>query len=298
MSEKFLHDDAIVSTEWLAEHLDDADLRVFECTTYLDYLPPGQEAPYRVVSGRVHYDQGHIKGAGFLDLQNELSDPSSPPHLRFTMLPAERLAEILSGRGMGDGHRVVLYSRGRMVWATRVWWMLRAIGFDSAAVLDGGWEKWVQEKRPIAIDEPAFPPARLTPRPRPGLFVSKKAVREAMEDANARIVNALEPDLHRGENPRYGRPGHIPGSVNVPSSSLVNPNTNTFLSAGEAASKFRSVGVDPSRQTVVYCGGGIAATLDAFVLHQLGCEKLSVYDASMSEWAREESLPIETDRSR
>jgi len=295
MSNEYRHSDAIVSTEWLSEHVDVPDLRVFECTTYLDYLPPGQEAPYRVVGGRAHYDRGHIKGAGFLDIQNELSDPNSPPHLRFTMLAAERLAEILGGRGIGDGHRVVLYSRGRMVWATRVWWMLRAIGFDSAAVLDGGWEKWVREKLPISIDESAFPPAKLTPHPRPEIFVSKEAVREAMDDANARIVNALEPDLHRGENPRYGRPGRIPGSVNVPSSSLVDPGTNTFLPAEQAASKFQSLGVDPSRQTVIYCGGGIAASLDAFVLHQLGFEKLSVYDASMSEWARDESLPIETD---
>lgn len=262
---------------------------------YLSYLPPGEEAPYRVVSGRADYQQGHIKGAGFLDLQSELSDLNSPPHLRFAMLPAERLAEALGRRGIGDGDRVVLYSRGRMVWSTRLWWMLRSIGFDGAAVLDGGWEKWVREGRSTSTEERTFSPAKLTPRPRRELFVAKEAVRAAIDDAKVSLVNALEPDLHRGENPRYGRRGRIPGSVNVPSASLVDPETNTFLPADQAAVKFRNAGVDPKHRAIVYCGGGIAATLDAFVLHQLGCENLSVYDASMSEWARDASLPIETD---
>lgn len=294
MTTDYRHRDALVSTDWLANHLDDPDLRVFECTTYLDYLPPGAEAAYRVVSGRAAYEQGHITAAGFLDLQNELSDSNNPPHLRFMMLSAERLAEALGRRGVGDGNRVVLYSRGRMVWSTRVWWMLRSIGFDAAAVLDGGWEKWVREGRSTATEQPTFPPAKLTPRPRPELFVAKESVRAAIDDAKTCLVNALEPDLHRGENPRYGRRGRIPGSVNVPSASLVDPETNTFLPADQAAAKFRNAGVDPKQRAIVYCGGGIAASLDAFVLYQLGYEDLSVYDASMSEWARDASLPIET----
>lgn len=291
----YQHRDALVSTEWLADHLADPELRIFECTMYLDYLPPGQHAPYRVLSGRGDYEKGHIPGAGYLDLQDELSDSSSPPHLRFTMLPVEQLAEVLGRRGIGDDRRVVLYSRGRLVWSTRVWWMLRAIGFDSAAVLDGGWEKWVWEERPVSLETPEFPAEKLTPRPRPGVFIGKESVRAAMDDGSACLLNALEPDLHRGENPRYGRPGRIPGSVNVPSSSLVDPESNTILPAETAAAKFEDAGVDLEKRALVYCGGGIAATLDAFVLLQLGHENVSVYDASMSEWARDESMPVETD---
>jgi thiosulfate/3-mercaptopyruvate sulfurtransferase len=287
--------DTLVSSDWLGEHLDDPDLRVFECTSYLDYLPPGHDAPYRVVSGRVDYAREHIEGAGFLDIQGELSDPASPPHLRFTALPADALARAFAHRGIGDRSRVVLYARGRNVWATRVWWLLRSIGFDAAAVLDGGWEKWTRENRPTATDEPVFAPATLTPHPRPAAFVASGAVREAMDDPGTCLINALEGDLHRGENPRYGRPGRIPGSVNVPAASLVDADTNTFVSDVQAASIFRGVGADPERRAVLYCGGGIAATLDAFVLHRLGYRDLSIYDASMSEWARDESLPIETD---
>jgi len=115
---EYRHPETIVSSEWLAQHLHDPELRVFECTTYLDYLPPGGDAPYRVVSGRADYERGHIAGAGFLDIHNELSDTGSASHLRFTMLPPERLAAVLWRRGVGDGRRVVLYSRNRHVWVT------------------------------------------------------------------------------------------------------------------------------------------------------------------------------------
>jgi thiosulfate/3-mercaptopyruvate sulfurtransferase len=205
------------------------------------------------------------------------------------------LANALGRRGIGDQCRVVLYARGCNAWATRVWWLLRSIGFDAAAILDGDWEKGTREGRPISNDEPVFEPATLIPRPRPELFVTRQAARQALQDPNACLINALEADLHVGDNPRYGRPGRIPGSVNVPSASLVDPDTNTLASDEQAASIFRRVGANPIRRTVVHRGGGIAATLDAVMLHRLGYQDLSAYDASMSEWARDESLPIETD---
>ena len=295
MISRYHHPEAIVSTEWLAAHLDDADVRVYECTTYLHYLDEGAEAPYKVVSGRADYDQGHIAGAGFLDIQNELSDPGSPPHLRFTMPAPDTLAAAFGRAGIGDGVQVVLYSRGAAHWATRVWWMLRAIGFDDAAVLDGGWEKWQREGRAVSSESPAFAPAHLTPRPRPELFVDRHAVRAAMDDPGTCLINALTAELHRGEIPRYGRRGRIPGSANVPASTLTQADTNTFVDAETAARAFSRAGADPAAATICYCGGGIAATLDAFLLYQLGHENVAVYDASMSEWARDPGLPIESD---
>ena len=295
MPRTYVHPEAIVSTGWLAEHLDDARLRVFECTTYLHYLEAGADAPYRVVSGRADFERGHIPGAGFLDIQNELSRDDSPPHLRFTMLPPDELAEALGRAGIGDGSTVVLYSRGAAQWSTRVWWMLRSIGFDDAAVLDGGWEKWQREGRAVSDDRPDLASAKLTPRPRPELFVDKQAVRAAMDDPAVCVINALTRELHRGEIARYGRPGHIPGSANVPAVTLVDVDTSTFVDADRAARAFESAGVDRSRGTIVYCGGGIAATLDAFLLHRLGYENVAVYDASMSEWARDPDLPMESD---
>lgn len=140
--------EALVDTDWLEAHLRDPDLRIYECTTYLRYAEPGAGVPYHPAAGRADYDAGHIPGAGFLDLPGELSRQDASVH--FMMLPPERFAEVMGRHGVGDGTRVVLYSRDRIMWATRVWWMLHAMGFDDAAVLDGGFEKWLAEGRPSA----------------------------------------------------------------------------------------------------------------------------------------------------
>ncbi|RAI60939.1 sulfurtransferase [Roseicella frigidaeris] len=286
----FAHPEAIVSTEWLAAHLRDPALRIFDCTTYLHY-ETGTGRPYRVEAGRADYEAAHIPGSAFLDLQGELSDTASP--FNFTMPAPEDLAARFAARGIGEGRRVILYARKSPQWATRVWWMLRAIGFDDAAILDGGFDAWSAEGRPTEAGESRYEPARLTARPRPGLFVGKEAVKAAIGDAGACTINALAPDLHRGENDRYGRPGRIPGSVNVPVSALLKPGRLTLKPPAEVAERFAAVGADPGKRILLYCGGGIAATLDAFLLHQLGYRDIAVYDASMSEWAKDPSLPIE-----
>ena len=179
------------------------------------------------------------------------------------------------------------------MWATRVWWMLRACGFD-AAVLDGGFDKWTREGRPVSTEPVSHPRARFEARPRPGLFVDKHAVRAALADEDTLLVNALAEEFYRGETPsRYGRRGRIPGSVSVPAASLLDPETRAFVSPRAASERFDAAGVNESRRVIAYCGGGISATVDLFLLHQLGHEALSLYDASMGEWAKDESLPIE-----
>lgn len=284
--------DALVQTDWLATHLGDADLRTFDCTTHLLPADTETDAPYHIVSGKAEYDHGHIPGAGFLDLQGELSDNTT--RLRFMLPPAAQFAAAMSRHGVGEGVRVVLYSAGNIMWATRVWWMLQAFGFDRAAVLDGGWEKWRAEGRPVSTTPCAYPPAEFIARPQPGLFVDKEKVLAALGDTATAIVNALSPDYHRGAGPsRYGRPGRVPGSVNVPATSLLDSRTHAFVPLEEAQAKFSAVGVEKSKKVIAYCGGGISATVDLFLLHQLGYEHLTLYDASMGEWARDEALPIE-----
>lgn len=287
---RYAHPEAIVDTQWLADRLGDPALRVFDCTTYLLY-ETGTGRPYRIESGRKDYEAAHIPGAGFLDLQGELSDREG--RFNFTMPAAADLAARLAAKGVGGDSRVVLYARKNMQWATRVWWMMRAIGFDGAAVLDGGFDKWEAEGRPTESGARDYPPASLAARPRAGLFVGREEVRAAIGDAATCTINALAPDLHSGENPRYGRPGRIPGSVNVPVATVVDPATMTFRVPEEVAATFAAVGADRSKRIILYCGGGIAATLDAFLLHQLGYADLAVYDASMNEWAKDESLPME-----
>ena len=294
MNSQYRFPEAIMNTATLTERLADPRLRLFECTTYLDPPTPGVAAPYTVRPGLAEYEAGHIPGAAFLDLQADLSDNSSAAHLRFTMPAPRALGDALVALGVGDDSQVVLYSRGNRQWSTRVWWMLRAIGFDHAAVLDGGWERWLLDERPVSTEPLRYPPsAGLRVAPRPELFVDRAAVLAAIGDPGSCTLNALAADLHRGDNERYGRPGRIPGSVNIPAASLLDERDGTFLPAATVAERLRSVGATPERHNIVYCGGGIAATLDAFLMVQLGYPHVAVYDASMSEWARDPALPIE-----
>jgi thiosulfate/3-mercaptopyruvate sulfurtransferase len=283
----------LVSTAELANILAQPNLRVFDCTTTLEYLPAGSEAPYKVVPRRDSFEAGHVPGADFLDLQGEFSDNSTK--LRF-MMPDVALLEAAFGRhGVGTDSLVVLYSIGTPQWATRFWWMLQSLGFD-AAVLDGGWDKWKAEARPVESG-PAkgYPPATFNAKPRPGFFVDKHHVLTANGDRGTVVVNALNEQLHKGLEPsRYGRPGHIPGSCNVSAATLIDPATKAFVSLADAAPKFASQGFSRDKRVIAYCGGGISATVDLFMLHRLGYDKLTLYDGSMGEWATDESMPIET----
>jgi thiosulfate/3-mercaptopyruvate sulfurtransferase len=264
---------------------------VLECTVYL--VPaPGTPGGFAVESGRARWADGHIPGAGFVDLQQELSDRASP--LRFMMPPAAQFAEAMGRHGAGDRVRVVLYDRFVNMWAARVWWMLRAFGFDDAAVLDGGWKKWTGEGRAVASDDGARPPRRFTARPRPALIAGRAQVLAGVGDRATCLVNALTEEQHAGTGgASYGRPGHITGSVNVAARGLVNPETHAYLPAETLRERFAAAGALGAGRVITYCGGGIAASSDAFVLALLGKEDVAVYDASLSEWAADPSLPME-----
>ena len=286
---------ALMSTAELAGLLGQPSLRVYDCTTYLETPPPGSDDPYVAVPGRRTFEEAHVPGADFLDLQGEFSDATT--RLRF-MMPATAQLEAAFGRhGLGGESRVVLYSIGTMMWATRFWWMLRSLGFDHAAVLDGGFDKWKAEGRPTESG-PArgYPPATFKATPRPGFFVDKRAVLAATKERATVIVNALGPQFHKGLEPsRYGRPGRVPCSVNVPAATLVNAAAKDFTALADAEAKFAAQGVTKDKRVICYCGGGISATIDLFLLHQLGHDALTLYDGSMGEWAKDPSMPIETD---
>jgi thiosulfate/3-mercaptopyruvate sulfurtransferase len=283
------HSANLISTEDLARQLGAPALRVFDCTTY---LKPGPDGRYIAESGRANYDKGHIPGTAYLDLGAELSDQTSK--LRFTLPPLEELTKVLAAKGVGHGTFVVLYSHASPVWATRIWWMLRAIGFDDAAILDGGLDKWKAEGRPLSTDPTTHPPATLTLRARPELFVDKNDIKEAIGKPGTLTLNALSLDQHKGTGGvTYGRPGRIAQSSCVPAASLFGPD-KVLKPIAELRAAFEGVGASADKRVLVYCGGGIAATLDAFVLTAiLGHKNVSVYDNSMQEWSNDASLPME-----
>ena len=286
----FAHPEYLVDTAWLAVHLDDPGVVVLDATTH---LIPAPGAGYTVQSGRADFEQGHIPGAQYVDLQADLSEPGH--EFRFMLPGPERFAASMARLGVGDASRVILYSTANAWWATRVWWLLRVFGHDNAAVLDGGFQKWTAEHRPVETG-PGKPrtPGRFTARPPRPLMAGKEEVLAAVNNGAVCTINALRPEQHTGTGGvHYGRPGRIAGSVNVAASQLVDPATNAFLPAEELRAKFAAVGA-LDRPVITYCGGGIAASADALVLTMLGHKDVKLYDASLSEWVKDPSLPMET----
>ncbi|MEO8315270.1 MAG: sulfurtransferase [Pseudomonadota bacterium] len=285
MSEKL---PALVDTRWLAAHLDDADLRIFDCSVTLVPVEGG----VRPASGRAAWATGHIPGGAFADLIEDLSDRGNP--LPLMMPDAEQVASVLGRYGVGSGTRVVLYDSGGHMWATRVWWMLRAMGFEDAAVLDGGIVKWKAAGLPLSTAVANYPPTQFVAHPRADVFVDKRAVRNILDSGEARLLNALSADEHAGRISRTSRPGRIPGSGNVPALSLIDPATGAYLPLDVLRDKFRDAGALDGQRVVTYCGGGIAATSAAFTLVRLGAQQVAVYDGSLVEWSADSSMPMET----
>ena len=286
----FAHPEFLIETETLETQLDNPDLRVFDCTTH---LIPDPKITYQVVPGRADFEKGHVPGAQFIDLQADLSEKNH--HLRFMLPTAEAFAAAMRRFGVSGGSRVVLYSTANPWWATRVWWMLRVFGFDTAAVLNGGWQKWIREGRPVETGPGRpRPPGDFIVREERQLMVGKEAVLQAVGNGAICTINALSAEQHAGTGGNtYGRPGHVKGSVSLPAAHLLDPNTNEFLPADELRRRFESVGAS-GKNVITYCGGGIAASADAFALVLLGHPDVKLYDASLSEWAMDPSLPMET----
>ncbi len=280
--------DPLVTTAWLEDHLDDPDLRVLDCTVLLEPAPGGR---FVARSGRDAWAAGHIPGSAFASLPDDLSDPDSP--LRFTLPTADRFAGAMEQLGVGQGTRVVLYDSRLNMWAARLWWMLRAFGFDDAAVLDGGWRSWDDEGRTVSSTPPVVRPATFVAQPRPGLFVDRDEVLAALDDGATCLVNALSAEQHRGETDDYARRGHLPGAQNVPAAALVDAGQR-YLPLDELRRHFAPVLDGSPGRIVTYCGGGIAASSDAFTLFRLGFDDVAVYDASLQEWAADPELPLVT----
>lgn len=281
----------LVSDEWLAVHLGDADLVVLDATVHLD--PPTEpDEPYTARSGLLDWQRSHVPGSRFADLVDELSDPSA--RFPFTLPAAERFAMAIERLGVGDETLVVAYDGDSGMWAARLWWMLRTFGHDRVAVLDGGLTAWEAAGHAVTSNPPVPPAsARFTARFRPELLAACDEVKDALEDPSILLVNALSPELHRGENARYGRAGHIPGSLNVPARSLLGGD-GRFLGPAALEAAFAESGALEADRVIAYCGGGISATNDALALAVLGRDDVAIYDGSLREWAADPGLPLET----
>jgi thiosulfate/3-mercaptopyruvate sulfurtransferase len=284
----FVHPEYLVETDWLAQHL--GDVVVLDCTTH---LIPDPKSTYVVKPGREDFEKGHIPGAQFCDVSRDVSDTSQK--LNFMRPTPENFAAAMRRFGVSNSTRVITYSTANVWWATRVWWLLREFGHDNAAVLNGGWQKWTRENRPVETGAgTARPAGDFVVREVRNLMVGKDAVKAAVGDAGICTLNALLPAQHTGSGGNsYGRPGRIAGSVNVPAAHLVDPESNMFLPPDELRRRLGAAGA-LDKPVITYCGGGIAASADAMILTMLGHQDVKIYDASLSEWAKDDSLPMET----
>jgi thiosulfate/3-mercaptopyruvate sulfurtransferase len=285
----YVYPNYLISTEELADSLETEPhrLRIFDVTVNLVPSPPG----YKAVSGLEDYEDEHIPGATFIDLARDLSDTSSP--VGFTCPGEEYLQSAYRGYGINADSQVVFYSTGHMMWATRAWWMLHSCGHKNVAVLDGGFVNWRSEGRPVTDEILPAQDGNLEVSLNPGRWADKDQVVRAINDSATCTINALSPGVYSGEaDMHYGRKGHIENSKNVYYDEVLDQGC--FRSAAELKMLFSDKGVLDKSRVIAYCGGGISATIDALALTLIGHDNVAVYDGSMSEWVRDEDLPLVT----
>jgi thiosulfate/3-mercaptopyruvate sulfurtransferase len=281
----YVNEGYLIEPEALHQLLGTENLKVFDATVHL--VPA--EKGYRAESGLADYENAHVPGAAFLDQIRAVSDTTTG--LGFSLPEAGALQEGLRSVGINSADRVVLYSTGHMMWATRAWWLLHYAGLDNVSVLNGGFAGWQAAGLATESGSSTFEPGNVTVSIRPDRFVDQAQVLTAIGDSAVCTVNALAPDVYSGESKMsYGRKGHITGSVNVHYDELLDGGR--FRPAEELRASLAAKGLLDAQRVIAYCGGGISATIDAMACLLVGKEEVAVYDGSMSEWVRDERLPM------
>ena len=284
----YVHPEYLISPAELAADLDNPKRRIFDATVY---LAPASSGGYRADSGLARFEACHVPGAQFLDLVKAASDTTTG--LGFTLPPVEQLERLFRNLGVSNDTEVVFYSTGHMMWATRAWWLLRYCGHRNARVLNGGFSAWRKGRHPTTREVSTLGAGTFEAQGETGWFADREAVLSAIGDPGTCTVNALSPDVFAGTSRmHYGRKGHIAGSVNVFYDDLMD---HGFLKQAAALrDALNAKGLLDAPRVIAYCGGGISATVDGFACRLLGHGDVAVYDGSMAEWVRDESLPMET----
>ena len=274
----------LVSTDWLAVHMKDPDLRILDASTYL----PGIDR-----DGRTEYDAVHIPGARFFDIDEVSDGRSDLPHM---VPPIEKFMSRVRAMGVGDGHQIVVYDGSGLFSAARVWWLFRLMGQNNIAVLDGGLPKWIAEGREVEDLAPVIRDRHMTVRFQNQMVRDVTQVSSASKLGTSQIVDARAAARFRGEapEPREGlRSGHIPNSRNVPFTDLLNDD-KTMKTPDQTRAIFVSAGVDLKKPIVTTCGSGVTAAVLGLALERMGHDMWSLYDGSWTEWGMFPTVPVAT----
>lgn len=274
----------LVSTQWLAAHLNDPDLRILDASWHMPAA--GRDA-------RAEYEAAHIPGARFFDIDAISDTRSSLPHMA---PPVEMFISRMRAMGVGDGHQVVIYDNSDVRSAARVWWTFRLMGKADVAVLDGGFVKWRAEGRPVEDMALILRDRHITVQRQAGLVRDVTQVAAASKLADHAIVDARAAERFRGEapEPRPGlRSGHIPGARNLPFGQLYRAD-GTMKDPADLRAAFEAAGVDLAKPVITSCGSGVTAAVLSLALERIGHRNHSLYDGSWTEWGSFPDLPIAT----
>ena len=277
--------DPLVSTEWLADHLKDANVKLLDATFKLPGILPLPKDDYLAA---------HIPGAVYFDV-DAVSDHSDPlPH----MFPsAEQFGRDVGGLGVSNADTVVIYDSGGWVAAPRVWWMFLSYGHRDVRILNGGLKKWRAEGRPVESGEVTAKPATFKAsydarRVRSIEQMIANVASRAEQVIDARATERFE---GRAPEPRAGiRSGHIPGALNLPYNNLFDAATGTMKPLDDLKKAFAGAGVDTAKPIVTSCGSGVSAAVLTLALYRLGVENTALYDGSWSEWGKADGPAIAT----
>lgn len=274
----------LVSTGWLADHLNDPDLRLIDASWHMPAT--GRDA-------RAEYMDAHIPGARFFDIEAISDSRSALPHMA---PPVELFISRMRAMGIGDGHQIVIYDNSDVRSAARVWWTFRLMGKADVAVLDGGFAKWQAEGREIEDMPPMLRDRHITVQRQAGLVRDVTQVAAASKLRDHEIIDARAPERFRGEvaEPRPGlRAGHIPGARNLPFGRLFNDD-GTMKDPDALRAEFQAAGVDLSKPAITSCGSGVTAAILSLALERIGHRNHSLYDGSWTEWGSFPDLEIAT----
>ena len=274
----------LVSTEWLAKHLKDPDLRILDASWYL---------PDMNRDAKAEFTAAHIPNARFFDIDDISDHRSELPHM---VPPVEKFMSRLRAMGVGDGHQVVVYDGAGLFSAARVWWLFRLMGQMNVAVLDGGLPKWVAEGREVSDQPPVIRDRHMTVTHNSHMVRDVTEVARAAKLGDHTILDARPGDRFRGEaeEPREGmRSGHIPNSQNVFFRDLLDAD-GTMKPAADLRKAFETSGADLSKPVITTCGSGVTAAILSLALERIGKTDHSLYDGSWSEWGMYQDLPLAT----